>query len=88
MRVLSDYGSHHYFHIYSFEKDIYCPNCASKGVWVESEGDYYCGPEHICTSCLFEFTMPTSRIGDARVEKIVEQLKSGITAKPTNPKGN
>lgn len=88
MKVLNDYGTHHYFENYSLDRNIYCPNCASFGkVWVEAEGDYYCGPTHLCTNCCFEFTMPTSGIGDERVKKIVEQLKSGIMNKPTNEKG-
>ena len=41
---------------------LYCPSCGEQNVYIEkSEGDYYQGPSHYCTSCRVEFTMPSYR---------------------------
>lgn len=50
---------------YSLEEtDLFCPNCGSiNTVFVETrEGDYYEGPNHHCTSCKYQFTMPSGGI--------------------------
>ena len=89
MRVLNEFlSSHHYFNNFKLSEDIYCPNCGLVGnVWIENEGDYYVGEDHICTDCKTIFTMPTKRKCDERELKIINQLLTGITDKPTTPKG-
>lgn len=90
MKVLNEYpGSHHYLE--SYEKTKYhCPNCAMLEVWKSGSGDYYLGETFICTGCSHFFYLPHSpmEIVEANVLGILEQLKSGVTQKPTTPKGN
>lgn len=88
MRVLKEYKNHHYWG--EFEKThMHCPNCGASEVFVEQgEGDYYQGPNHVCTACSFWFTMPSGRLSDeASQRKIVEQLRSGKAHGPTTPHG-
>jgi predicted RNA-binding Zn-ribbon protein involved in translation (DUF1610 family) len=59
IEVTVNYGNHQYH--YEYAKSAYfCPNCGSEEVWVEqSDGDYYQGPNHVCTSCTALFTLPS-----------------------------
>jgi len=36
----------------------YCPHCAAKTVWEAEDGDYYAGPEFLCTTCAGAFYSP------------------------------
>lgn len=88
MKVLDEYpGSHHYWAEF-VKEDIHCIGCGTKGVWVASEGDYYAGPEHICTNCECIFHIA---VGPSKAEKNdlikIEQLRTGITKDPSTPKG-
>lgn len=42
----------------------FCPNCGVQGhIWEElGEGDYYQGPEYICSNCGVSFTAPTYHV--------------------------
>lgn len=90
MEVLNEYPSgdrfdgHHYLTEY-LKEECFCPNCGQKGVWLEQGlGDYYLGSEYICVACAHSWTMqgpdPISRENEL---VILEQLRSGITKKPT-----
>lgn len=92
MKVILEFeDSHHYEEEFEFEENIYCSNCGHKGIWEEQGcGDYYYGNITHCTSCF-----STGRnAGLMNVEKdeeyikVIEQLKTGITNKPTTRKGN
>lgn len=90
MKVVREYKTHHYISEW-VKSDYYCPNCASKCVWVEDgDGDYYTGPNHVCANCGQGFSLPygTYSNGTETEQKIVDQLRSGTTLKPTTPKGN
>jgi hypothetical protein len=57
--------------------DYFCPQCGNKSVWVEdSEGDYYEGPQFICTHCESSFRLPRIyKIEDMEDRQIVKELK-------------
>ena len=41
------------------KNDLYCLKCGKQTVYVEdSEGGYYEGPMHVCSSCRATFTAP------------------------------
>jgi len=88
MKVLDEYPTHHYWREY-LKCDLFCPSCGKKDVWEEqSEGDYYCGPDFICVACGAKFTIQGPAICSPSNEtKVLEQLRSGVTLKPTTPKG-
>jgi rRNA maturation protein Nop10 len=45
------YDGSAYYESYTLS-DWYCPSCGKKSVWEENgEGDYYRGPNFICSSC-------------------------------------
>ena len=88
MKVLEEYKNHHYLRDWSLE-DIYCPKCAKSGcVWSErGDGDYYCGPTHVCTNCRASFTIQgPNGCGDV-YGKIIDQLRSGKALEPKTPLG-
>lgn len=62
-------------HSYDFDykKEVmFCPNCGKREIWVEcSDGDYYMGPQHVCSNCDFSFCMPSA----GRNDQIAIQLK-------------
>lgn len=66
-------AGHSYDYIMKFDDGLFCSNCGNKGVWFEEgRGDYYQGVSHYCTSCSFEFTMPSFGKAD---EQIIRQLR-------------
>lgn len=87
MEVLREYKTHHYIEESERDNDQFCPTCGVQGqLWRASAGDYYLGSETICTACgNSNYLDNGGNVGDP---KIIEQLKSGITHKPTTPPGN
>lgn len=66
---------HSYDFEYQYEKDLHCPNCGKNSVWIEaSEGDFYCGPNHVCINCHFTFNIPTLRKAGYEDEQVITQL--------------
>ena len=66
-------AGHSYEFTMKFDDELFCPNCGNKGIWFEDgTGDYYEGVSHYCTSCSFDFTMPSFGKAD---EQIINQLK-------------
>lgn len=89
MKVLNEYpNSHHYWE--DFEKtDLFCPACGKQEVWEEQgAGDYYLGPDFICTACGSDWTMqgPNKR-EEPNVKGKIEQLRTGTTKTPTTVPG-
>ena len=85
MKVLNEFPNHHYFDEYE-KCDLFCPNCGIKEVWQEqSSGDYYVGEDFICVACKHNFTIQ-GPVPIYNLKKI-EQLKSGVTLKPSTPIG-
>ncbi len=91
MKVLNEYpGSHHYWENWERDEKMYCPTCGSKGMlWTADGGDYYAGPESICTGCLNRFHLQGggSIVTDANDIGRYEQLRSGVTKEPTTKRG-
>ena len=89
MKVLNEYpNSHHY--IEEFNKtNIFCPSCATQNVWEANEGDYYAGPEYLCTECSVSFNMPSgpNPVSEKNVLGKIEQLKSQQTKAPSTKRG-
>ncbi len=87
MKVLSEYPHHHYIDEYK-KCDFFCPNCGLKEVWQEqSSGDYYVGEDLICTACKHYFTIQGPMLmTEPNQLKKVQQLRSGVTLKPTTPR--
>jgi hypothetical protein len=58
----------------------FCPACGKQTVWQEcSEGDYYAGPQIVCSSCGGSMQWPLSGSSDGspepRVSILAEALK-------------
>lgn len=90
LRVLNEYpGHHHYWETYTKDVKLHCVNCGSKGIWVASDGDYYAGPDHVCTECGHKFSMPCGpgEMREANEKGILEQLRTGAIKEPTTKKG-
>lgn len=89
-KVLLEFKTHHYFQTYEESDEIYCPNCGGRRVWVESgEGDYYCGPNHICVKCGCHFSIPIMKVPDEDAyNNLTKQLSEGVTMTAKTPKGN
>jgi len=91
MKVLNEYpNSHHYWRSYE-KSDLYCPFCGKKELWREQgSGDYYVGNASVCTECggtsNLDYCSAGSNYG-ANYAGVLEQLRSGITKKPTTKKG-
>lgn len=84
MKVISQYPKHHY--VYSMGKtDLFCPLCGNKEVWVYmGEGDYYQGSEYLCVSCSSSHYLDLSQPCKQEPQfMVIEQLRTGITATPT-----
>lgn len=44
---------------FTLDKDIFCPMCGRRGVYVEDgQGDYYTGKEYKCFTCSTGFSLP------------------------------
>lgn len=73
-------NGHHYWS--NYEKcDLYCPHCGQKTIWEkQGGGDCYLGVDYVCTSCVRTHYLENMNSAD---EKIVEQLRTGITHQPT-----
>lgn len=68
-----DYGKHWYDRWYEWT-DLYCPNCGVQGLWMEEgEGDYYQGPEFVCTGCGRSCTLS----GGTANEQALADLRAG-----------
>lgn len=81
-RVLSRYATHSYARTYTHERGLHCPACGVQAVWIESgEGDYYAGPDHVCTACSHAFTLQ-SRGKDDQAQGIVADILAGGTDEP------
>lgn len=91
MKILNEYpGSHYYWTEYTQEKSLYCPHCGQQGtLWTESGGDYYQGPSSLCTHCSHRFYLHDGGFlnTEPNVLKILDQLKTGLTAQPTTRAG-
>lgn len=89
LTVLNEYpGSHHYLETYSLDSELYCPNCASKGIWIAHSGDYYAGSDHVCVNCNCIWSMPHKGTAKEPNElKIIEQLRSRSPLEPTTRRG-
>lgn len=60
---------------FNYKKDetVHCLSCGKKEVWAEqSEGDYYAGPNYVCTHCNATFTFQ----GPGKDEQVAAQLRS------------
>lgn len=89
VKVLNEYPTHHYFNEYE-KTELFCPHCGKQEVWEEqSPGDYYCGPDFICTSCAHNFSIqgPLEMFARNQIKQL-EQLRTGVTFEPTTPKGH
>lgn len=90
MKVLNEYpNSHHYIDVYE-PSDLFCPHCGNDTVWQEqSPGDYYTGPDYICTTCEMDFSIQgPEKSEQPNMQGKLKQLQSGVTSKPTTPKGH
>lgn len=90
--VCKEYKNHHYMCDYELQDDLYCPLCGVKGhLWRESgAGDFYLGSEWVCAAqgCGREHYLDNSCFNNCLQEdKRLNQLRSGVTDKPTTPKG-
>lgn len=56
----------------------YCPKCgATDAVWKDtSPGDYYLGPEHLCTQCNTSFYLPSGCEDAGLDEQGAQRLKA------------
>lgn len=82
VRVLHDYGTHSYAYRYHRDAQVYCPSCGQQTVWTEEgEGDYYAGPESVCTSCKSRFCLNLV-YADPMAAKVAEQILAGGTDEP------
>ncbi len=85
MKVLNEFPGHHYFDCYE-KSDFHCVKCGEREVWEEQgDGDFEVGPRYICTHCGLEFYCPSQT--NARPQ-IIQQLKEGVTAEATTPRGH
>lgn len=89
MKILNEYATHHYWDEYRIGQ-LFCPNCGKQSVWEEQgSGDYYCGPDYLCISCDHRFSIQGPDKPEwGNVTKKLEQLKSGVTLKPSTPEGH
>jgi hypothetical protein len=92
MKVTLEFGeSHHYTREYTQSSGAdYCPGCGSIGtLWVEnSPGDYYCGPDNICTHCGCSFTIQGPSKAEGAYKSVIEQIRAGKQKEPTTKEGN
>lgn len=57
--------------------DWFCPACGKKTVWEEDdEGDYYCGPEIVCSSCGATMQWPSIGPKRPRFDVLAKALES------------
>lgn len=69
--------SHSSEELWNYDKDIFCPSCGKKDVWVsDGPGDYYDGPEHICTACECSFHLNGPGSLDETSKQRLEQLRN------------
>lgn len=89
MKVLNEFKTHHYVDDYE-KTELFCPNCGKQEVWKnQSEGDYYDGPDFICSACGNDFTMHgPDRMTEKNELKKLLQLRNGVTFEPSTPRGN
>lgn len=68
---------------------MYCPNCGKQEIWEEQgSGDYYAGVDYVCTACGSKSYLDSVHVpNDSSHAEILEQLRSGITNKPTTKQG-
>ena len=82
LRVTVGYNmGHSHDSIYCRDREVYCPLCGSQSVWFEDdEGDYYSGPNHVCTACGGSFALPYAAIRKdvpyLKEAQIVAQIRS------------
>lgn len=91
MKVTLEFkDSHHYIENYSQSDINYCPGCGSIGtVWSEDgRGDYYCGPDHVCTHCNCSFTIQGPSQAQGPYLLVIEQIKTGKQLTPTTKAGS
>jgi len=88
MKVTLEFGTHHYIETYNKNDDVLCPSCGKRTVWESTEGDFYEGNTFLCTNCDCEFSMPSFKTAEGAYKGIIEQLITGIQAKPISKKGN
>ncbi len=54
----------------------YCIHCGKQEVWIEQgEGDYYEGPQHICSACGSFFAVPNFRDAIDTELQVLEQIR-------------
>ncbi len=71
-------AGHSYTFTYKKDKDLFCPQCGQKEVWVEQgEGDYYFGESHLCISCKHDFTLQ----GPYEIKEPYDQILTAIKEK-------
>ncbi len=74
--------SHEYEEHWAESPDIHCPNCGdNKFVWTEQGiGDYYVGPQSICSACAYSFHLPYSDKINGKDSPGVQRLANLIGA--------
>lgn len=52
-------AGHSHRETWEHDLDLHCPSCGETRVWVKAgAGDYYEGPQHLCTGCRSTFSLP------------------------------
>lgn len=64
----------------TYEKtDWYCLKCGEKEVWVEAgDGDFYEGPDYVCTSCHTMFHAPTIELSNQEENCEIMQISKQL----------
>lgn len=68
----------HSYHETWTQTSFRCPNCGEQAVWVNTGGgDFYEGPQHICSDCEHTFTLPRlDRCRDWQDKQRLEAFKA------------
>jgi hypothetical protein len=82
------YSGHHYVETWE-STSLFCPRCGKQAVWKqEGEGDYYLGPEYLCTECnnisCLDHSAPATTSNKLAV---IDQIKKRQKNTPKTPKG-
>ena len=91
MKVLLEHSNtHHYWTEYK-KTNLFCPTCGANQVWKDEDpGDYYTGSDYVCVGCNFSHNLDYCDLASEGSIKagVINQIKTGITAKPTTELGN
>lgn len=77
-------AGHSYVETWAHEPDAFCPRCGKPTVWVEqSEGDFYVGATHCCSTCDAFWTMQVT-YGDRRPPGPEDQQRLAAIKQPSS----